>query len=555
MSSRSNFRHAQYGPTGTGIDDPQKRFEDVTQDPATGALVGTGGALRYLDTINDGVVLIGDSIGSYNIGPITVAAVVDNNDGTATVTASTGSLESYAGDLIQIEGSPTARLNVAGAPVIASTIAGAKVTALTYRYEGLDTNKFPQSGGLLLRLRRRGSDQGFLRHAKFLTNARFRLIASYAIGGMDSEQVERQILARAIAQRPRCIVVQFGTNNVYARGFTAARSIASFKRIADAITAAGIVPVFSVLPPRQVADTSALTAANSVPLIRWMREYLPSIGGYCVDMWARSTNGVTMADLTNINGASNTVNQVDGIHWNRLGAWGHGKAMADALRQVFPERLRLPVSATETNALAGKLFFANTLLTGTAGTKSPGSGTITGNAPTGLGITILSGNCTVTLSQIPRTDAADGDAAGNWLRLVITGAASGHQVLVRAAVTPTNWAPGDLMQGGLRVRTSSGTSPGTGAPTGLTTPELVVNVTSATSGSDFAYETYNQTPGAAVDEAASGIFLTEPYAFKAAGTAVHGSLSYIRLDLNLYFRASGDATVDIAHPLLGVVAQ
>ena len=519
----------------------------VYQDPTTGALVLTEGSYN-LRPVADGVVIMGDSIATYNLLPITASSVVDNGNGTATVSGT--SLQAYAGDTISIEASGTTALNVLNAPVLSQTIVGSAVTQLVYSYQGL--TGYAQTGSPVLRMLWRESDQGFFTIAKALSGARCRLLAHYTVGGADSVQMEA-LLPQALANRPRAVVVQVGTNNVYARNWDAATSIASLKRMADAIAASGAVPVFMAILPRSDGQQSAANAARKMPVIRWAREYLPSIGGYFVDSWVRGTNGTTLADLTSAVGAANAALLGDGIHPNRLGAWAMGKALSPVLNAIFPERSRLPTSVAEATTTNTKLYFNNPLLTGTSGTTSAGSGTIVGTSPTGVAVTILSGTPTVTLSQVARTEAADGDAAGNWLRLVITGAASGTQVLVRMSVTPANFAFTDQVQGGMRVRTSSSGTPGSGNPSNMSVPELLVNVTTATSGGDFSYAMANQVPGAAVDEAANMVLLTPPRAAKALGSSVHGALSFIRLDLNLYFRGSGSATVDIAHPFLGAL--
>tara|TARA_R110000868_G_scaffold160430_2_gene390048 strand:- start:10511 stop:12331 length:1821 start_codon:yes stop_codon:yes gene_type:complete len=502
--------------------------------------------------VSDGIVVMGDSIPTYNFMPIVLSTVTDNGNGTATATGT--SLQTYAGEFVQIESSPTAKLNVVGAPVLSHVITAGNVTSITYRYEGYPYNDLGQTGSLLMRLVRRESDQGFLTLAKFLADARFRILGTFAIGGLDSEQMETMLDA-AIALRPRAIAIQVGTNNVYARVWAADRTISSFKRIADKISKAGIVPVFGLILPRVDGQQSSTRAAQIAPVHRWLRDYLPSVGGYCVETWGKTANAVTFADMTSTIGAASANMLGDNVHPARIGAWAMAKAWLSVLTQVFPAKVRLPTNPTDALAANGKSFLPNVLLTGTGGTKSAGSGTISGNAPDGCAVNIVSGTPTVTLSQVARTEAADGDASGNWFRLVITAAASGTTVQVRMAVTPGNWSYGDLVQGGMRIRTSSSGTPGTGAPSKMATPELLVNVTTATSGTDISYAIANQVPGIEIDEAYSGVSLTPAHAFKPGGAGIHGSLSYMRLDLNLIFRGAGSATVDIAHPMLGTVNQ
>jgi hypothetical protein len=505
--------------------------------------------------VGDGVVVMGDSIPTYNFMPVAVGGVTDNGDGTATVTwDGATSLESYAGDTIAIECSPTWKLNVVNGLVLSQTIAGAKVTALVYRYAGGFYNDMGQTGPPQMRLVRRESDMGFLSTAKFQSDARFRVLANYTIGGLDSEQMEAMVDA-ATARKPRAICVQVGTNNVFARLFDAARSIASFKRIADKISMAGCIPVFGLILPRSDGQQNAASALRLSPVNRWMREYLPSVGGYCVDTWGKTAIGLTFADMASTIGAANAGMLVDGVHPARPGSWAMGKAWAAVMQQIFPARLRLPTNLTEAASGNGKLFFANPLLNGTGGTKTQNGGTITGTVPDGMSVTIVAGTPVVTLSQVARTEAVDGDAAGNNLRMVITGAALNTNILVRIAVTPGNWAHGDQVQAGARVKVSSSGAPGSGAAAGMSLPDLTLQLNTATSGNDFAFSQVNQNVGVAIDEGYSGILLTPAYPFKAAGAGVHGALGFIRFDLNLYFRGAGSATVDLSHPLLGAVNQ
>ena len=61
----------------------------------------------------------------------------------------------------------------------------------------------------------------------------------------------------------------------------------------------------------------------------------------------------------------------------------------------------------------------NPTLTGTGGTVTPASGTISGTAPDSYTVSNNSGNCAVTLTSPARTVAADGDASGNNLSIAV----------------------------------------------------------------------------------------------------------------------------------------
>lgn len=489
----------------------------------------------------NGAVILGDSWGQYNYLPASPSSIVDNGDGTATITGT--SLKIYTGDSIAVGGMSTPKLNQLRATVLSHTLVGANVTSATYATTGLYVNQ-AQSGGPLLYTTWQESDQGWFHLGCHLAGVSPELLANFGSGAADSEQLEL-LLPEIIKLRPRACFIQCGTNNVYSRGWAADRTIASFKRIVDALAAYGIVPVLGAIPPRSDGNQSAANAARTAPVNAWGAKYLPRIGGYFIQHWASSASGTALADPTSVIGLASTNMLGDGVHPARPYAFGYGKALVGPMRALFP---RVPALTPADVAANGKLWMDNPMLTGTSGTLTAGTGTISGTAPTGVTVTNVAGTQTVTASIVARTEATDGDAAGNKLRLVITGAAAGSNVLVRMAATPAGWGYTDRMIGRCNVQVSASGTPGSGAPSGMATPELVVNCTTATTGTDLSYGPAVQTPGIQIDEGYSMLLRSPPRAPKAAGSGVHGALSYLRLDVNLYFRASGSATVDLWHP-------
>ena len=577
---------------------PVTKVDGKFSDPALQALVSGDGN-------RNSAVILGDSWGQYNYRPTVPTSIVDNGDGTATITGV--SLKIYTGDPIAIGGMATPRLNQLQATVLSHVLTGANVTSATYSTAGLFVNQ-AQSGGPFLYVPWQESDNGYFHLGCHLAGVAPDLLANFGSGGADSEQLEL-LVPEIIKLRPKACFIQCGTNNVYARQWPASRTIASLKRIVDALVVGGVTPVLGAIPGRSNGDQSAANAARTAPVNAWAAKYLPMRGGHFVQHWAASAGGVALADPTSAIALAGANMLSDGVHPGRPYAFGYGKALVAPLRAIFP---RVPALTPADIAANGKLWGDNPMLTGTSGTLSAGGGTaaavpawaattvytagqpvitgtrlyvaavggtssgsapthtsgqaadgtvtwlyvasgVVGGVPTGLAVTNIAGTQSVLACIVPRTEAVDGDAAGNKLRLFITSATSTSNVLVRMAATPAGWDHSDRMAARCGFQASASGTPGSGAPVAMTTPQLKLNCTTATTGGDDSYGPVVQTPGIQIDEGYAMLLRSPPRAPKSAGSAVHGALSFLRLDLDLFFRAAGSATVDIWQPCIEVI--
>lgn len=503
-------------------------------------------SLVSADGNRNSAAILGDSWGQYNYRPTVPSSIVDNGDGTATISGA--SLKIYAGDTIAVGGMATPRLNQLRATVISHVLTGANVTSATYSTAGLFVNR-AQLGGPFLYVPWQESDNGYFYLGCHLAGVAPDLLANYSSGGADSEELEL-LVPEIVKLRPKACFIQCGTNNVYARLWAADRTIASLKRIVDALVSNGITPVLGAIPPRSNGDRSAANAARTAPVNAWGAKYLPMRGGYFVQHWAASASGTPLADPTSAIAAASAGVLGDGVHPARPYAFGYGKALVPVLREIYP---RVPAITPADVAANGKLWLDNPMLTGSGGTLTAGTGTISGTAPTGVTVNNLAGTQTVVASVVARTEAADGEALGNKLRLVITNAVAGSNILIRMAATPAAWDWADRMVARCGFQASASGTPGSGAPVAMTTPQLKLNCTTATTANDDAYGPVVQTPGVQIDEGYTMLLRTPPRVPKAAGAAVHGALSYLRLDLELFFRGAGSATVDIWHPCIEVL--
>ncbi|SFM63750.1 hypothetical protein [Rugamonas rubra] len=498
----------------------------------------------------DGVVILGDSTAQKHSVEVPVT-IVDNGNGTATATITspqTGQ-NAYTGDRVTFAGMVDSKLNQINALILSHTLSGALVTSVTYATTG---PYIPVSGGFapIMYLAWQEAGYGSVIWAKAMCGATFKIVGNYSAGGADSDGLQ-SVIESAMGTGASVALFKVGTNNVYARGFTADYSIASIKPLMDRCVQLGVKPVLTSIPPN-TGGTGALSA-KLAPVNRWAQSYLPQIGGRYVNTWMGSANGLLYADPASVVGLPSTGMLADNAHDARLGAWAGAKRIAQALLNYFPaSRATYPMACDV--VASGKIYFDNALLQGTAGTTSVGSGTITGTIATGLVVINSAGSQAVVCSIVPRTEAVDGDPLGNNQRLVISGLAAGSVVTVRIAVSASNYAFGDVVEGLARVRISSGNTPGSGAPLNVTPPELAVTVSTATTGADKSYSCRCLDVVTPINEAYSLTLDTPPYQFKKGGSAIHGALAFMRHEVVIYGTgAAGHVTLDIAHPMLWAV--
>ena len=494
----------------------------------------------------DGLVIVGDSIALKNELEIPIS-IVDNGNGTATATITSPQQGQgvYAGDMVTFAGMANSKLNQVNATILSHTLSGSLVTSVTYATTGPYIS-VPGSFSPCMYLSWQEPGYGAAVWAKALCGATFKILGNFSAGGADSDGL-MGIMDVALATNASVLYLQNGTNNVYARAWTAPYSIASIKALIDKAFAAGVKTVLPAIPPN--TGGTATTSPRLAPVNRWAQSYLPMVGGRAVNTWMGTGNGVLLADPASSVGLPGAGMLADNAHFARLGAWASGKRAVPALQGYFPASRAVYPSAID-NAVSGKVYFDNALLSGNGGGVSVGAGTITGPIATGLTVINTAGSQAITCSINARTEAVDGDALGNNQRLVITGMSSTSVVTVRIAVSAA-YAFGDIVEGQARVRVSSGNTPGSGAPLNVTPPELAVTVSTATTGMDKSYSCRCLDTVTPINEAYSLTLDTPPFQFKKGAAAVHGAFAFMRHEVIIYGTgAGGHVTLDIGHPML-----
>jgi len=448
----------------TGLTDPQA------------AAVATGLSQRGAVT---SVMLCGDSNTSFwqDQGP-TVTAIVDNGDGTGTVTFN-ASHNWTVGQPITVNASTAQALNSFSGTVTAmlNTNPYWVTYTLTTRTSPV-TSVAASSTGCLYPLR--AAPLGFAAWLQALQSKNLGYVNASA-GGADSGQVltmYQDAMLEAQTARVSDIIVMAGTNDIYARAWDFDTTKASLKTLIDYISGSTSARIWwcNVLPYGSGGGAwseAKQTVHNRIN--RWITRYGAQIGVTVVDTWKATQNGLTMVNPAASNpDFTSGFAGADVVHTANLGALAVARALDTLMRQAASVQ-PLAFQGGHTDAQNQGNALTNSSLTGTAGTKTAGGGTITGTVPDSWTVEITSGTGTITLTSPARTVAADGDASGNNLQVIPSVSANTWRLMnttsLHAAVTA-----GQVREAYVPITI-------TGA-TGLTGIELVIFGTKSSGGNE-----------------------------------------------------------------------
>lgn len=515
---------------------------------STGQTIGVSG--MTLKGATNSVLLVGDSMleRSFNTASATGPAV-DNGDRTATLTFSAtplGSLIGIAvGDPIRVNNSSTPLFNQLAATVTA--VNGPAKTA-TYTITG------PFSSLV-------GADPPFTIIPKMLTplsmfallndllGGELEVVSNCAQGGARLEQISQVFDALAIPARFGIFLG--GRNNFGANSppDTLAQIIPKAKELLDKMVKKCVNLIIIGTPPQLYGDIGTFPARAQIQqqYEDWLAQYAASVGGYYVNAATASSSTVQYRDATSTTGVPSANFSPDGTHQSGISSYAVAKAVAAAMRPLLLPTICWPSGLANTYANDPSFVFDNTLLQGTGGIKTINAGTITGTVPDSLTIAIDVGTAAVTLSQIARTTATDGDTAGNWLRLVIINASGASTITIKQTLTVARVQNGDTIRALSRTRVTSSGSPGTGDPIALVGLEAYCRTVTAT---DAAInETHSKLGVTAAAQAYTEGYvgaLVSPWV--QVRDASHGAVSSGFFIVEIDFNGAGGATIDIAHP-------
>jgi lysophospholipase L1-like esterase len=369
------------------------------------------------------VMLVGDSNTAFawDSGP-TCTAIVDNGDGTGTISFN-GSHNWAVGSRITVNNSTTQRLNAFNALVTAIT--NTNPYNVTYQLGGRTS---PVVSGVAassasLYMGRYGPN-GYAAWLESLQGRRLNYILA-AAGGADAYQaltLYNDALSEAQSAGCSDVVLMIGTNDVFARALDFTTAQTNIKALVDRIRATFLGRIWWVMPPPMGSGATAWTSGKQTVmnrLIRWMWRYANQVGATPIDSWRGTQNGSTLVNA----GAANpdpTTNFLgaDATHTTALGALCIARAIDTQWRKLQAQPFGLGFQGGHAAVQNQGNALTNSRLTGTGGTKTIGSGAISGTVPDSWTVENTSGTGTLTLTSPARTVAVDGDADGNNLQVI-----------------------------------------------------------------------------------------------------------------------------------------
>jgi hypothetical protein len=370
----------------------------------------------------------GDSTTSYsNSQSGTCTSLVYNNDGTATIGFGAG-VGPQVGDLISVQlathveyntNFPTAVISLPTASSYTYAITGSVMPSVT-----------PDGTSACISYPLRGSMAGPMSPANMLTKKKFKHINCGMNGNYLSDIVTRFSTDIAV-WFPTAVVVSSGINDVYIGGKTLATMQTDMLALHAKCRAIGAQLIILTPFPQQSTRASWTTGKRDIFIswCKWLVRY-GNANGVPVVVWGNCAAGtIQVQDPTSTNAAP-SANMANADHIHPLGpsaAYLAGKGVAAVLNSMYATGLS---GQTVRNVTDGGMF-SNPMFTGTAGTPTPGTGTITGTVPDTYTLTIASGSGTVTTSLVARTVAADGDIGGNWFQCSWVAGGAGEQLTIK----------------------------------------------------------------------------------------------------------------------------
>lgn len=353
-------------------------------------------------------VMLADSIGLYSEVTLTASSIVDNGNGTATVTIS-GGHGSAVGQPVRLGATTAESLNALDAVITSVSSSTVFVCSLSGRTHGVTAG----GGGGTVSFPERRSGRGFLSALETLRGKQFDT-TWVAIGGATAAQIHEV----ALVSNPGPYQVAFvcaGMNNVYSAAQDYETAWAEVQALIDyAREVARVVVVLSIVP----RDSGGAFWSSAKQIVHtklnfMMHKYCAAKGLVFINT-ARSTWGSkTYLNPAATNPDPDASMSHDGTHPSVPGALGIAQDIKTELDKLIP---MVPFRSVHASMLGSDLgnILSNPEF-------SLGAGT-----PTGYALTNVTTNSTATGSQESRTVAAHGDALGkNWLVTFNYGTATG----------------------------------------------------------------------------------------------------------------------------------
>lgn len=363
------------------------------------------------------------------------------------------------------------------------------------------------------------------------------LIANYGISGYRSDQFLNSNLQAALADSAETLIFNSPAVNDIGQCTTpytnlngVAVSCSNVASVAagnvKAAAAQAVAAGKRVILVGETGNTAFTTTSQVGPVLEVnerLRDFAEQTRGVyyfdpTIDLWNPTTSTTAIAFKTGVS--------QDGLHPNTLGSYYIGQHFASWIQSLVPYYEFRPCSITDNSTNTAYSYMTNPLFNTLTGGTKQGTGTITGNVPSGFRIS-AGANAS---SAITVTSAADPAGCGNDVTLAMTVTAADT---LNIAYVPPSFSLGDIFQTSVDVSVASGSSNFTLA----LQPQVVVTGTTTASISDLLGTSYGSFPTTAY----SLHMQTIPYLIPSTGTP-----NYINDVLYFTFSGAGSATVTLS---------
>lgn len=476
-------------------------------------------------------LLVGDSMAYFTwVQATTATGVVDNGDGTATITFP-GSHNFVVGDPIAVNTAPDRKFNVMDGVVTARVNSG--TFSATYTLGGRTSSV--TSATPLAFYQRFTNPQAWFPWLEFLLGQKY-VMTMCAAGGADISQALDLLYKTSPGLYDECFI-NIGTNDIYARGNTFAQVQTDFIKLINAARLYSQNLTVLLIPPRMNTSFGWTAGKRDIHLQinRWLWDYCRTLGITPVDTFRSVANALTYIDAVSGEADPTTnFNSSDGVHPSNLGGIAIATDVYNAVKNRFGGGTGFKISHAKIATGTGSFnLLANSGFTGTGGTKTAGTGSITGNVPDSWTLENTSGSPALTTTISARTVASDGDAYGNNFQIacVYGGAGTNIYRLINTSSIHASVTAGQSYKLRIPVTLTS--------VTGMTGIELVVFGSAGGGGNPSAYAL--QGTAQVITQNLTGVLETP--AWKAPASGLTSLLCFLRV-----YHSSGGSTLVVNKP-------
>lgn len=269
-----------------------------------------------------------------------------------------------------------------------------------------------------------------------------------AVGGKTAREMLTEQLPQVLARRNRYVYISAGYNDIYGEGTAGVTAAGLLIQILQAIINNGQIPIWHTVGARSYSTAAQVTehlACNAA-----LRDFAKSNAcGVFFDLFAITVDPTTKPGQLAVRSGWT----LEGVnHWNLLGGYYGGKALAARLKAIVNLPNQLPSGSEDnttsptTNRLANVIFDMTT--NGNTGSN------IVGPVPSSWSVTwaTRTGTAVATVTEIDVLDADTGLPTAKGLKVEITsGATAAGDVISIAQTVSVPVVAGDLFAAETRL--------------------------------------------------------------------------------------------------------